>query len=86
MIDLNSATLQELLKAPGVSRSQAQALIARRPFATWGEVRETPGVTTDLVKWLQAVGLRLGEPRAPDTALVADKASRISEAGEPSDT
>jgi len=86
MIDLNKAALAELLKVPGISRGQAQALVARRPFTTWAEVRDTPGMTADVVKWLQAVGLRLGEPLASDAAVVAGAARGLSAAGEPSDT
>ena len=84
MIDLNTATLQDLLKTPGISHSQAQALCARRPFFTWQEVAQTPGVNEDVVKWLQAVGLRLGVPALPDGAVRA--ASGVSRPEEPTES
>ena len=79
MIDLNTATLQDLLKTPGISRSQAEALYAHRPFLSWADVEETPGMTADVVKWLQAVGLRLGDPVLREPAAAAARPFRASE-------
>lgn len=43
-LDLNEATYDELLRVPGIGKTLAQRIIARRPFHTVAELRKVPRI------------------------------------------
>jgi competence protein ComEA len=43
-VDINTATLSELTKMPGIGESTAQNLIAARPFNSVSELLDVPGI------------------------------------------
>ncbi len=62
-IDINNASVQELMKIPGLGRQRAEELINNRPFDSWNEVRRVPGFSDRLVEELQQSGAILGGKR-----------------------
>jgi len=59
-IDLNTAREDELARVPMIGPQRAEALVARRPFKTWGDVIAVPGIDGGLVTALRDGGARLG--------------------------
>ncbi len=57
--DLNSAAASEIEQLPGVSAHIAEAIVARRPFRGWDDLRGVPGVSEGLIKQLRAFGARI---------------------------
>ena len=43
-MDLNHATLEELMTLPGVGPKMAEAIMNHRPFETFDEVENVPGL------------------------------------------
>jgi hypothetical protein len=64
-IDLNTAREDELARVPMIGSQRAEALVARRPFKSWGDVIAVPGIDGGLVSALRDGGARLG--LAPET-------------------
>jgi DNA uptake protein ComE-like DNA-binding protein len=58
-VDLNSATVGEIDKLPGVNPTTAEAIVARRPLRGWDDLRGLPGVSEGLIKQLRATGARI---------------------------
>ena len=54
MIDLNSATVAELMTLHEVDESRAYDLTLWRPYLSWSEVENVPGITPDLIARWQA--------------------------------
>ncbi|MBV8535200.1 MAG: helix-hairpin-helix domain-containing protein [Alphaproteobacteria bacterium] len=64
-IDLNTAREDELARLPMIGPERAEALVARRPFNTWGDVIAVPGIDGGLVTALRDGGARLGFATEP---------------------
>ncbi len=60
LIDLNTATVQEICTLPGISPRIAEAMTARRPIRSWDDLKEVPGMSQGLLKQLRNSGVRLG--------------------------
>ena len=65
MVDLNSASLEQLQLLPGVDLRAAYDLLLWRPYLTWEEVAYVPGFDVARVRELQAAGASVGLPREP---------------------
>lgn len=65
MVDLNSATLEQLQTLPGVDLRAAYDLLLWRPYLTWDEVAFVPGFDPARVAELRAAGASVGLPREP---------------------
>jgi DNA uptake protein ComE-like DNA-binding protein len=59
-MNLNTASEDELAVLPDLSYTQARALIERRPFRSWDEVRLIPGFGDRIVDDLKRRGVKLG--------------------------
>ncbi|OHV66784.1 hypothetical protein LCM4576_26060 [Mesorhizobium sp. LCM 4576] len=59
MVDLNSATIDELMAAGGLNLAQANAVIEARPLASWGEVAQLPGFDPETISRLKAGRLEI---------------------------
>jgi DNA uptake protein ComE-like DNA-binding protein len=62
IIDLNTASKQDLTKLPQVGPGRARAIIQNRPFRSWNEVARLSGFGDRLVRQLESGGARIGEP------------------------
>lgn len=60
-LDLNAAREADLVALPGVGPSLARALVRARPFASWDDVDQVPGVGPGKLAVLRA-HTRLGPP------------------------
>jgi DNA uptake protein ComE-like DNA-binding protein len=60
IIDLNTASEQEIASIPGVGPDRAKDLIANRPYTDWDEVAEVPGVSESLIEDMIENGVTLG--------------------------
>src|SRR5690606_36277753 len=49
IVDLNHASLEELLTLPGVDSQLAETLMACRRFETYDDLERVPGLTTDII-------------------------------------
>ena len=65
MVDLNSASLDELQTLPGVDLRTAYDLLLWRPYMTWDEVGFVPGFDAERVTELKSGGAAVGLPREP---------------------
>lgn len=62
MLDLNSATVADLVEQLGVTVAEAYELRLWRPYLDWEEVEMVPGLDADRVAELRAAGARLVVP------------------------
>jgi DNA uptake protein ComE-like DNA-binding protein len=53
MIDLNTASFDEIASIPVVGEDRAQMLISRRPFKSWEEITRVPGFSKGMVENLK---------------------------------
>jgi len=65
MVDLNSASLDELQTLPGVDLRAAYDLLLWRPYVSWEEVAFVPGFDELRVADLRRAGAHVGLPREP---------------------
>ncbi len=65
MVDLNSASLDELQTLPGVDLRAAYDLLLWRPYLTWEEVAFVPGFDEPRAADLRDAGASVGIPREP---------------------
>jgi DNA uptake protein ComE-like DNA-binding protein len=65
MVDLNSASLEELQMLPGVDLRAAYDLLLWRPYLNWEEVAFVPGFDPPRIEELQAAGAAIGLPTPP---------------------
>jgi DNA uptake protein ComE-like DNA-binding protein len=65
MVDLNSATVEQLQTLPGVDLRAAYDLLLWRPYMTWEEVSFVPGFDEVRVAELKENGATVGLPREP---------------------
>jgi hypothetical protein len=52
LLDLNSASPEELDELPGVDRALAESIIAARPFRGLGDLNNVPGLTPEIIAGL----------------------------------
>ena len=62
MIDLNSASAEELATLPTVGLAAAYDLILYRPYLSWEEVEFAPGFDRDRVAEVRTAGATLDPP------------------------
>ena len=62
MIDLNSASAEELASLPTVGLAAAYDLILYRPYLSWEEVEFAPGFDRARVREIKAAGATLAPP------------------------
>ncbi len=60
-ININTASIDDLVALPKIGDERAQILIDNRPFDTWDEITDLPGFDEGLVRDLQKGGGYLGE-------------------------
>lgn len=65
MVDLNSASIEQLQTLPGVDLRAAYDLLLWRPYLTWEEVAYVPGFDRVRAGSLKAAGASVGLPREP---------------------
>jgi DNA uptake protein ComE-like DNA-binding protein len=65
MVDLNTASLEELQTLPGVDLRAAYDLLLWRPYLTWQEVSEVPGFDAERAAQLRRGGALVGLPEEP---------------------
>lgn len=73
MIDLNTATAEELATLPGVSLSAAYDLILFRPYLSWEELEYAPGFGPERVGEIREAGATLGPPPARPCLVERDR-------------
>jgi hypothetical protein len=56
MVDLNGASLAELMSLPDVDERRGHDLLLWRPYVSWEEVENVPGVTPELIARWQSAG------------------------------
>jgi DNA uptake protein ComE-like DNA-binding protein len=62
MIDLNTASAEELASLPTLGLAAAYDLILYRPYLNWEEVEFAPGFDRARVRELRTAGATLGPP------------------------
>jgi DNA uptake protein ComE-like DNA-binding protein len=71
MVDLNSASIDQLQTLPSIDLRAAYDLLLWRPYLTWEEVAFVPGFDPARAETLRAAGACVGLPpeprRAPET-------------------
>ncbi len=65
MVDLNSASIEQLQTLPGVDLRSAYDLLLWRPYLTWEEVAFVPGFDRTRAKELRDAGAVVGLPKDP---------------------
>jgi hypothetical protein len=65
MMDLNTASLEQLQTLPTVDLRAAYDLLLWRPYLTWEEVAFVPGFDRERVAQLRGGGARVGLPEEP---------------------
>jgi len=72
MMDLNTASIEQLQTLPGVDLRAAYDLLLWRPYLTWEEVSFVPGFDAARARGLKAAGANVGLPREPLPASAAE--------------
>lgn len=62
LVDLNTGTLEEILKLPGVGPKLAERIIAHRPYKTLDDLDAVPGIGPATVKRLEPL-IRISSPK-----------------------
>jgi DNA uptake protein ComE-like DNA-binding protein len=65
MVDLNSASLEQLQTLPGVDLRAAYDLLLWRPYLSWEEVAFVPGFDRQRIEEIKDAGAVVGLPRSP---------------------
>lgn len=73
MIDLNSASAEELTTLPTVGLAAAYDLILFRPYLHWDEVQYAPGFSPDRMAEIREGGATLGPPPGQRPLLEIDR-------------
>lgn len=60
ILDLNTASAEELADLPMVGAKRASELIQARPFNWWEDVEKVPGIDLGMVDDLPSGGARIG--------------------------
>ncbi len=56
MININTASKDELAALPMIGEELAETLVEQRPFYSWEELDELPGFDAELVEGIRASG------------------------------
>ena len=75
MVDLNSASVEQLQTLPEIDLRAAYDLLLWRPYLAWSEVAYVPGFDTERVERLRSAGATVGLPREPRW-LTGERATR----------
>ncbi len=59
-VDLNTASEQEIADPPMVGQKRARELLSLRPFASWEEVANVPGIGLGMIDDLKSGGAQIG--------------------------
>jgi DNA uptake protein ComE-like DNA-binding protein len=62
IVDLNTASEEELSNLPMVGPVRALDLIQHRPFQNWQDVGRVPGFSKEAVNDLKSAGAQIGAP------------------------
>jgi hypothetical protein len=62
--DLNAATLVDLVSVPGVTRAQAEAILAAAPYPNLAALRAVPGITEAVVRQFDRMAREMDGRRA----------------------
>jgi DNA uptake protein ComE-like DNA-binding protein len=62
LVDLNTASQQELEDLPMVGPERARKLMDARPFRSWEDVERVPGFDRGMIDDLKSGGAQLGKP------------------------
>lgn len=73
MVDLNSASIEQLQSLPGVDLRAAYDLLLWRPYLSWEEVAFVPGFDRPRIEQLKAAGAAVGLPREPRWLVEQDR-------------
>jgi DNA uptake protein ComE-like DNA-binding protein len=60
IVDLNTATVDQIANVPGIGPRIAEAIVGQRPLRGWDDVKGLPGVSQGLIKQLRNGGVRIG--------------------------
>lgn len=71
MVDLNSASIDQLQTLPGIDLRAAYDLLLWRPYLTWEEVAYVPGFDRARAGTLRAAGASVGLPPEPQRRVEA---------------
>ena len=63
IIDLNTASIDELADLPMVGRERAEAIAKARPFRSWADVERIPGMSAGMIDDLKSGGAQIGSRR-----------------------
>jgi DNA uptake protein ComE-like DNA-binding protein len=63
VVDLNTASEDELAELPMVGRKRAEDLVRHRPFKSWEDVEGVPGFDKGMVDDLKSGGATIGGGR-----------------------
>jgi DNA uptake protein ComE-like DNA-binding protein len=61
MVDLNTASVDELAELPMVGRERAEVIAKARPFHSWEDVKQVPGLSAGMVDDLKSGGAQIGK-------------------------
>ena len=59
MVNLNTASRDELERVPQIGKERADELVRRRPFSAWEDVKRVPGFEGGMVENLRQSGVEL---------------------------
>lgn len=60
VVDINTASKEELAEFPMIGEQRAQTLVEQRPFYDWSEIDDLPGFSPTIVDEIQQKGAFLG--------------------------
>jgi DNA uptake protein ComE-like DNA-binding protein len=60
IVDLNTASEDEIAHLPMVGRDRARALIQHRPFRNWDEIARLSGLGKGMISYLKSGGAQIG--------------------------
>jgi DNA uptake protein ComE-like DNA-binding protein len=60
VVDLNTASEDEIARLPMVGRDRARALIQNRPFQDWDEIARLSGLGKGMILYLKSGGAQIG--------------------------
>ena len=59
VIDLNSASVDEIADLPMVGRERAQELVKAWPFRSWQDISNVPGISKGMIDDLRSGGAQI---------------------------